>query len=136
MKLRVTVQGVAYDVEVEVLDAGEGFAPPSALPPVRPAAPSGPSAPAPAAGSGPTRPAGPAPSGSAEGGQIASPVGGTVVEIKCKAGDEVTQGQVILVLEAMKMNTSIAAPTAGRIKSVNVSVGDPVAQGQVLAELE
>lgn len=133
MKLKITVQGVAYEVEVEVLDPGEGFAPPSALPPLRP--PEGAGAPAhgaPSARAPAARP-GPAPS---PGGQIASPVGGTVVELKSKVGDPVTEGQVIIVLEAMKMNTAIAAPTGGRISRINVSVGDAVTQGQILAELE
>lgn len=142
MKLKITVQGVAYEVEVEVLDPGEGFAPTSALPSVRPSAPGGapssPAAPPGAASGGPA--AAPRPSGSAPsapgGGQIASPIGGTVVALECGPGDAVSEGQAVIILEAMKMNTTIAAPTAGRIARINVSVGDVVTQGQILAEFE
>jgi biotin carboxyl carrier protein len=60
----------------------------------------------------------------------------TVIELKCNPGDSVSEGQVLLVIEAMKMNTSIAAPTAGKIKSIPVAVGDTVREGQALAEFE
>jgi len=119
MKLKITVHGVAYEVEVEVLDPGEGFPAASSLPKPRArshhqaAAPVGPPPPAPAAG--------PAPTGG-DGGAVTSPIAGTVVEIKCKAGDAVTNGQVLLVIEAMKMKTSIAAPTAGTVKSVRAEL--------------
>ncbi len=58
------------------------------------------------------------------------------MEIKCKPGDAVSEGQVLLVIEAMKMNTSIAAPTAGKIKAIPVAVGDTVIEGQALVEFE
>ena len=59
-----------------------------------------------------------------------------MIEIKCKAGDTVTEGQVLLVIEAMKMKTSIAAPTGGKVKSVQVAAGDAVRESQTLVELE
>lgn len=131
MKLKITVHGVAYEVDVEVLDAGDGFPPASASRP----RPQGQKA---AAGSEATsRPAPsgqPAPAG--ESGSVASPIAGTLVEIKCKPGDEVKQGDILLVIEAMKMKTSIAAPTAGRVKKVPVAVGDTVRESQVLVEFE
>lgn len=134
MKLKITLHGVAYEVDVEVLDAGEGF--PSL--PSRPRQNSGshsngmtapPPPPPSAAGPGPSPASGKSDS-------VASPIAGTVVEIKCKPSDVVTQGQVILVIEAMKMKTSIAAPAPGKIKSVPVAVGDNVREGQTLAEFE
>lgn len=132
MKLKITVHGVAYEVEVEVLDPGEGFAPPSPLPQVNgarpPAAPAAPAGPTPAA---PARPAAPA-AGDAR--SVASPIAGTVVEVKCQAGDEVRQGDELLIIEAMKMNTSIAAPAAGTVQAVPVAAGDAVREGQVLVE--
>ncbi len=133
MKLKITVHGVAYEVDVEVLDTGEGFLGSSHG--SRPARrrgernetmatlPPPPSAPEPAAPSGP-------------GGAVTSPIAGTVVELKCKAGDPVENGQVLLVIEAMKMNTSIAASASGKIKSIPVKVGDSVREGQILVELE
>ena len=130
MKLKITVHGVGYEVDVEVLDAGEGFFP-SPLPP-----PPGPPASAPPV----ARPAaGPAarPAFSDAGRRvIESPLGGAVVEVKCKPGETVTQGQIVLVIEAMKMKTNIAAPAAGRVARVAVAAGDNVTEGQVLVELE
>lgn len=132
MKLKITVHGVAYEVDVEVLDAGEGF---PQIPHVRPRAAAqagGKSAP-------PSRIA-PKPAASAvstgEGGSVTSPIAGTIVEIKCKSGDPVEKGQILLVIEAMKMKTSIAAPTAGRIKTVPIGVGDSVRENQTLVEFE
>lgn len=136
MKLKVTVQGVAYEVEVEVLDAGDGFLPPpSALPSVQLPSRSA-SAGAPAALPPPPAPAGPAPTAAGPGGAVQSPIAGTVVEVKCKAGDKVDEGQVLIVLEAMKMNTSIAAPAAGTVKKVPVAVGDAITEQQILVEME
>ncbi|MFZ5981920.1 MAG: biotin/lipoyl-containing protein [Candidatus Zixiibacteriota bacterium] len=129
MKLKITVHGVAYEVDVEVLDPGEGFPAPSALP--RPRMKS----PRPDAG-GPVAPpaeSSAVPSGE-NGGSVTSPIAGTVVELKCKPGDNVSEGQILLVIEAMKMKTSIAAPTAGKVKSIPVAVGDPVRESQVLVE--
>jgi len=132
MKLKITVHGVAYEVDVEVLDAGEGF--PTSIPRVRPKTHNG------GGGTPPPVPAqkGPAAPAAAggTGGAVASPIAGTVVEIKCKTGDPVTNGQVLLVIEAMKMKTSIASPTDGKVKAVPVAVGDNVRESQTLVELE
>ncbi len=130
MKLKITVHGVAYEVDVEVLDAGEGF--PASAPVARPrsksAQPSSSAAPA-------ARPTAPAAASSNQGG-VASPIAGTIVEIKCKAGDSVAQGQVLLIIEAMKMKTSIAAPAAGKVKNIPIAVGDSVRENQMLVEFE
>jgi len=131
MKLKITVHGVSYEVDVEVLDAGEGF-PTPALPP-RPAG----HAPAQDASAPPAPSKAPAahPPGDTVH-TVASPIAGTVQEIKVKAGDAVRQNQTLLVIEAMKMNTSIAAPVAGKVKAVPVAVGDTVREGQTLVEFE
>jgi len=141
VKLKITVHGVAYEVDVEVLDPGEGFLAPGALPepsavptgvapggsarsaPPMPAAPKATRAPAPADGTGASS-------------LIASPVPGTVLELRCKAGDRVGAGTVLLVIDAMKMNTSITAPATGTVKRVVVAAGDTVREGQTLVELE
>jgi biotin carboxyl carrier protein len=133
MKLKITVHGVAYEVEVEVLDAGEGF--PAVAPTARPAAipqSSGAVLSAPPA----AVPSGPASADGDNGGSVTSPIAGTVVEIKCKPGDNVAGGQVLLVIEAMKMKTSIAAPTGGKVKSIPIAVGDTVRESQILVEYE
>ena len=129
MKLKITVHGVAYEVDVEVLDAGDGAMQQYSSP--VPAAP----APMAAPGGAPAMPAsaaGPAPAG--DGGGISSPIAGTVLELKCKAGDQVTEGQALVIIEAMKMETAIAAPSAGTVKAVLVAAGDNVRENQTLVE--
>jgi biotin carboxyl carrier protein len=132
MKLKITVQGVAYEVEVEVLEGDEASAPSVPLPRVAPAnAPAGATtSPAPSN----ARPAAaPAPPAS---GMVTSPIAGTVLKVECRAGDEVVAGQTLLLIEAMKMETAIAAPAAGRLKAVRVAAGDTVRENEVLVELE
>ena len=80
------------------------------------------------------RPA-PAPAGGSAGG-VVSPIAGTVLEVKCKPGDQVSSGQVLVVIEAMKMETEIAAPEGGKVKAVPVAPGDAVRENQTLVEFE
>jgi len=131
MKMRITVEGKAYDVEVEILEESGAVAP--ATPPVaKPAAPSSApaqSTPAPAKATG-----GPAPS--ASGNSFPSPLAGTVKTIKVSPGDKVTNNQEIMILEAMKMETSVYSPKDGVIKAVPVSVGQNVQSGTPLVEFE
>lgn len=68
----------------------------------------------------------------ASGGDVPSPLAGKVVSIDVSVGDSVTEGQQIVTLEAMKMNTVVSAPAAGTIKEVKVSSGDSVEEGQAL----
>jgi pyruvate dehydrogenase E2 component (dihydrolipoamide acetyltransferase) len=60
---------------------------------------------------------------------------GKILDIKVKAGDTVSYAQVVIVMEAMKMETEIVAPAAGTIASINVKVGDAVETGTVLVTL-
>jgi len=127
MKLRISVHGVAYEVDVEVLDAGDGF-PITGAPRPRGKQP---------AAAGPTpAPSAPASSGGADAGSVACPIAGIVAEIKCKIGDQVKSGEVLLVIEAMKMKTSIAAPVSGKIKAIPIAIGDNVRENQILVEFE
>ncbi|MBC8426114.1 biotin attachment protein [bacterium] len=132
MKLKITVHGVAYEVDVEVLDAKrDEFGPGGALPSrgghgtVHHAPGAG--EPPPPAAAGPAAPA-------SAGSGVVSPIAGTIIEIKCKAGDAVAQGQELLIIEAMKMNTAISAPGAGTVKRVLVAAGDSVRENQQLIE--
>ncbi|MBE0566434.1 MAG: acetyl-CoA carboxylase biotin carboxyl carrier protein subunit, partial [Krumholzibacteria bacterium] len=80
----------------------------------------------------PTAAPGSAPAGGTGG--IASPIAGTVLEVRCKPGQSVVAGQDLVVIEAMKMETVIAAPGAGTVKSVLVAAGDSVRENQTLVE--
>ncbi len=119
---RITVNGTTYDVAVEELGAG---AAPAAAPVAAPVA--APAAPAPAAA--------PAASGSAGSVIVASPMPGKILSVKASVGAAVKQGDVILVLEAMKMENEVVAPQDGTIASINVSAGDAVEAGDTLATL-
>jgi len=136
MKLKITVHGVAYEVDVEVLDPGEGFPPSSPLPPVpgrtpaaRGTASHAPQPASPAASAGPT-------AGAADRRSVASPVAGTVLEVHCRNGEAFEPNKVLFVLEAMKMKTSIVAPQVGRVSQILVAPGDPVQEGQALLQYE
>ncbi len=121
-KLRITVEGKSYDVTVEVLsDSG---VPVAAAPPLVTAASGGPVA-APAASEAP----------SGEGAGVVSQLAGTVVSVAVEAGQSVAAGDTLLVIEAMKMNTSIVAPQAGTVTTVAVAAGAVVEEGQTLVTI-
>ncbi len=82
-------------------------------------------------------PAAPAPSGAAPapGRSVPAPLAGNVVRVKVKAGDAVNRGDLILILEAMKMETELRSPEAGRVMEVAVKPGDSVQVGQTLLRL-
>lgn len=142
MKMKITLHGVAYEVEVELLDEVEGYGTLSGMPPVPRFVQSHPM-PTNQSNDGILPPPSRAAAGAAAaaaanagGKTIISPVGGTIVEVKVKAGDTVKSGQELLILEAMKMQTSINSPVDGTIKSINVSAGDTVRESQVLVEFQ
>lgn len=120
---RITVNGTSYDVAVEELAAGAVAAPVSA-----PAA-----APAPVAAPAPAAPA--AKSAGAGSIKVASPMPGKILDIKVKNGDAVKKGQVVLILEAMKMENEVVAPEDGTIASIDTTVGAMVETGDTLATL-
>lgn len=135
MKMKITLHGVAYEVDVEVLDEGEGFYSGSSSVPQAPRII--PSVPAPVNATTPVIAAAgqPASEGAAPSAkQVLSPVGGIIVEVKRRAGESVKRGDEILILEAMKMHTSIAAPADGKIKAIPVAAGDTVRENQILIE--
>jgi biotin carboxyl carrier protein len=129
VKLKITVEGKLYEVEVEVSDPElEG---PNYYPPLHARMAAAPS-PAPAAPK--SRPTGP--SVEDEGKVCRSPLAGTIARLNAQVGQTIQVNDVLLVLEAMKMETVITAPFAGKIKTISAQVGDAVAQGQVLVEIE
>lgn len=120
---RIEVDGTEYTVDLVELGRHQ------AEPPVRPTAPS------PAAAG----PATPAPSRSkaapAAGGSIPAPLPGLVLQLKVAEGDQVSAGQCLLVMEAMKMENQITAPHNGSVKKIHVAEGDNVGEGDALIEV-
>ena len=117
-KFKVNVNGVAYTVEVA--EEGVVAAAPVAAAPVAAPAPAPVAAPAPAAVAAGDTP-------------LTAPMPGKVSKIVAKAGDTVKKGDVVLMLEAMKMQNEIAAPVDGTVKSINVNVNENVKPGQIMA---
>ena len=114
-KYRVTVNGTAYEIELEELTGA---------------------APAPAAATAAPAPA-PAPAAAPAGGeQVTSPMPGTILSINVAAGDAVKRGQVMMILEAMKMENEIMCPCDGKVVSVNTSKGASVESGTLLCVIQ
>lgn len=126
--LKITVNGTAYDVQVEEVAAGA--APVAApAPAAKPAAP----AVAPAPASAPAPAAAPVPAGAET---VNSPMPGTIVSVNVSAGQNVKKGDVLVVLEAMKMENEIMAPRDAVVASVQVNKGDSVDSGTPLVSLQ
>lgn len=115
---RITVNGNVYDVEVEEL--GASAAPASAVPVQAPKA---------------VKKAAPAAAGSEGAVKINAPMPGKILSVKASVGQAVKKGEVVMILEAMKMENEIVAPQDGVVASVNVSEGASVEAGSVLASL-
>ncbi len=129
--VRVNVDGVDYDVEVPGKPAhGQAIA--QAPAPVR-AAPR--PAAAPTSASASSGPAVPAPGG-ANPNAMTAVMPGRVLSVSVSVGDAVSRGDLICVIEAMKMEQQIGASKDGTISAVHVSGGDSVAHGQILVEFE
>jgi methylmalonyl-CoA carboxyltransferase small subunit len=131
VKLKITLDGKVYEVDVDVSEPEPPQ--PAYLPPV-----GVPSTQVPAAGSrtgnAPGRPTG-APVAD-ESKVCRSPIAGVVVRVSAQVGQAIQTNDVLLVLEAMKMETVITSPIAGKVARVNVNVADAVTSGQVLVEFE
>nr|WP_195336235.1 biotin/lipoyl-containing protein [Paraclostridium bifermentans] len=120
-KYNITVNGNTYEVEVEELGSQASVQRPQvATQQVQPQA-------APKAQPKQTQNA-----PSAGGGTISAPMPGTINDVRVKVGDSVKKGQVLLILEAMKMENEIMANSDGTVKSVDVSKGASVSAGDAL----
>lgn len=119
----ISVNGVAYSVSVEETAAGAA--------PVAPAAAPAPKA-APAAAAAPAAPAAPAAAGAVE---VKAPMPGNILDVKVAAGASVKAGDVLVILEAMKMENEIVAPQDGTVASINVHKGDTVNSGDTLVSM-
>ncbi|MFH1140356.1 MAG: biotin/lipoyl-containing protein [Chloroflexota bacterium] len=150
-KFRITVEGETFEVEVQEIGGFPGSrgaplqyagpqraAPPpppaprstlSSPPPPRPTTPAPPAAP-------PTSPAVARQPTVAASGAVVSPMPGTVLSIKVKAGDQVKAGEVLLILESMKIQNEISAPKGGTVKEVFVKQGEYVKSKHLLVAIE
>lgn len=133
MKLNITVDSKTYEVDVEVQEddrAPGGYIPPhpSFAPVVMPSAP----VVAPPA-NGATR----GPGSDADPAKVChSPIAGIVIKILAQVGQQLQADDLLMVLEAMKMETNVTAPRAGKVKDIYVRPGDGVQVNQVLVEFE
>jgi methylmalonyl-CoA carboxyltransferase small subunit len=128
MKLTITIDGKTYEVDVEAAEAES--------PAQQPAGPVN-------IGSAPLRvPAESAAAAPPAGAPVneekvcRSPVSGIVVRLAAQVGQNIQPGDILLVLEAMKMETNITAPSAGKIAALRVNQGDSVQAGQIVVEFE
>jgi methylmalonyl-CoA carboxyltransferase small subunit len=129
LKLKLTVDGKVYEVDVEVSEPEQPH--PTYIPPA-----------------GPTSGAAPAPrvtsvTSPANREKVAdeskvcrSPISGVVVRVSAQVGQAIQTHDVLMVLEAMKMETEITSPIDGKITKINAKVGDSVQGSQVLVEFE
>lgn len=127
MKYKITLKGKTYEVEVErgeaiLLDEYD------ALVPTAPAAPAPVAAPVAAAAPAPAAPAAPVAAGTV----VAAPLPGNILAINVKEGDAVKAGDVLVLIEAMKMENEVVAPSDGVVKQIAVSKGAVVATGDTL----
>ena len=111
-KYRVNVNGTVYEVDVEDISGAAPVAAPAAAPAAAPVA-------APVS----------APAG---GEQVTSPMPGNILAVNVAAGDTVRKGQVLMILEAMKMENEIMCPCDGKVVSVSVAKGAAVESGTLL----
>lgn len=147
MKYVATINGKKYEVEVEKLEAYKsldrnGVAAPAApvlpasAPVQRPAAPA-PVAAAPAPAPAPAPAAAPAPAVAAPAGAttVEAPMPGKILNIKVSEGQAVKFGEVVVIMESMKMETEIVAPADGTVSKILVKAGDSVDTGAALVAL-
>lgn len=118
-KYKVTVNGTAYEIELEVIDKADVKTPAAENKQAAPAVENKPAAPT-------------APVSNAGGETISSPMPGTILDVKVSNGASVKKGDVLMILEAMKMENEIMSPCDGTVASVNVNKGDSVDTGAVL----
>jgi methylmalonyl-CoA carboxyltransferase small subunit len=128
VKYKLTIDGKTFEVDVEAVEPDVRRPTPASA--ASPASPS-------QAPTGTPSPPQAAPTASVEESKVCrSPVAGVVVKVLAQVGQSIQANDILVVLEAMKMETTITSPVAGKIAKVNVAVGDPVKGGQVVVEFE
>ncbi|MEI8217219.1 MAG: biotin/lipoyl-containing protein [Eubacteriales bacterium] len=139
MKLyNITVNGTQYEVEVEEVSSGNQaarvYAPAPAAPVAAPVAPAPKAEQPKKAEEAPKAAPAAAPSQGAY--AINAPIPGTILDVKVAVGDVIKNGQLILILEAMKMENEIFAAQAGTVETIQVSKGDSVNAGDLMVSLK
>jgi len=134
VKLQISVDNKLYEVDVEMPEDRDSRYMPGYIPPYSPASrvtvpPAVAPAPQPTNGGSAAPPA-------ADGKVCRSPMAGVVVQISVQLGQQIQENDLLMVLEAMKMETNITAPVAGKVKALTVNPGDAVAKDQVVVEFE
>ena len=114
-KYKVNVNGTSYEIEIELMSETEASA---------------------AKTTAPAQTAASAPAASGEGEKISSPMPGTILDIKVNVGDTVKKGQVLMILEAMKMENEIMAGADGQVTSIGVTKGASVQTGDPLCTIK
>ena len=132
-RLRVTVDGNSYDVTVEVPEESTPTA--AAGPAISAPTPAAATPPPPPSAPPPASSAAPKPAGASGPGDVPCPLAGRVTAVVVQAGQEVKEGDHLVTLEAMKMNTFVFAPRSGKVTAVKTEVGAVVEEGQVLATI-
>jgi methylmalonyl-CoA carboxyltransferase small subunit len=122
LKLRITIGGNTYEADVEVLEDDEIPAPYVPPPSYAPAFIPPPTSAVPSSDNDPRI--------------CRSPVTGLVIRVPVEAGQSVQAGQLLVVLEAMKMETQVTAPRSGTVQAIHVEPGNSVKVNQPLIELE
>ncbi|MCC2170315.1 MULTISPECIES: biotin/lipoyl-containing protein [Clostridium] len=145
MKYVATINGKKYEVEVEKLEAYKSLDRNGVAAPVAPVLPASapvqrPAAPAPVAAApapAPASAAAPAPKAAAPAGAttVEAPMPGKILNIKVSEGQAVKFGEVVVIMEAMKMETEIVAPADGTVSKILVKAGDSVDTGAALVAL-
>jgi methylmalonyl-CoA carboxyltransferase small subunit len=130
VKLQIGINGKSYEVDIEVLEDDAAprqpnYGPYTAVPAtVQSAAPA-------------VRPQSQAAEENVDEQKVSrSPVAGVVIKVNVHAGEEIQDGDLIMVLEAMKMETNVTAAVAGKVRKVRVAEGDAVKVDQIVVELE
>ena len=132
MKLQIGIDGKSYEVEVEITE--DDTAPKPHYIPALQTAPTVLAA-APAAAGGAPRPA--SDEGPVNEDKVCrSPIAGMVTRVNVQEGQQIQPNDLLIVLEAMKMETNVTSPSAGKVKKVRVAQGDGVQLQQILVEFE
>ena len=114
-KYKVNVNGTSYEIEIELMSETEASAAKTSAPSAAPAT---------------------APAAAGEGEKISSPMPGTILDVKVNVGDTVKKGQILMILEAMKMENEIMAGADGQITSIGVTKGASVQTGDLLCTIK